>query len=131
MLSGEGAAAHGGRWNSRGVPAVYCCESLSLCALEILVHLPRGVLRLYSFVELEIPDEQVTHLSDDLPADPEATASMGDGLLGPDGVLAFSVPSAVNPLECIVVINPAHPDFDVVSCGEIRPFPMDERLLVR
>ena len=42
--------------------------------------------------------------------------------------LAIMAPSAVNPLERNVVINPAHPDFDRVLPGTIRPFTFDRRL---
>ena len=31
-LSGEGTKKHGGRWNSPGLPAVYCASSLALAA---------------------------------------------------------------------------------------------------
>ena len=44
--------------------------------------------------------------------------------------LAIIAPSAVNPLERNVVINPAHPDFDKVRPGTIRPFAFDRRLAV-
>ena len=37
-FNGEGARLWGGRWNSPGLPAVYCSQSLSLALLEILVH---------------------------------------------------------------------------------------------
>ena len=37
-------------------------------------------------------------------------------------------PSFVNPLECNVVINPTHPDFDKVLPGTIRSFVFDRRL---
>jgi len=131
VLSGDGAAEHGGRWNLKGVPAIYCCESLSLCALEILVHLPRGVLRLYSFIELDVPDEHVTHLSADTPTDDETAVNVGNNLLGQDGVLVFSVPSMVNSIERNVVINPVHPEFERITHGEVQPFPMDQRLVRR
>ena len=42
-LSGEGARKAGGRWNSRGIPLVYTSQSISLCALEVAVHLPLGM----------------------------------------------------------------------------------------
>ena len=35
-FSGAGAAANPGRWNSLGTRLVYCSETRSLCALEIL-----------------------------------------------------------------------------------------------
>ena len=38
-LDGEGARLNGGRWNEPGTPIVYTAGSLSLAALEVLVHL--------------------------------------------------------------------------------------------
>ena len=42
--------------------------------------------------------------------------------------LAIAAPSAVNPLERDVVINPIHPDFRAITAGDIRPFIFDNRL---
>jgi RES domain-containing protein len=39
MFSGEGASKFGGRWNSQGTKVAYTSQSLSLAALELLVHL--------------------------------------------------------------------------------------------
>ncbi len=39
MFDGEGAFRFGGRWNSRGTRILYTAGSLSLAALEMLVHL--------------------------------------------------------------------------------------------
>jgi RES domain-containing protein len=131
MLSGKGAADYGGRWNSVGVPAVYCSESLSLCALEILVHLPRGVLRLYRFLEIDIPESSVVRLY--MPASWEAltTQALGNRYLGPNGVLAFSVPSCVNSYENNIILNPSHQDFSAIKCGKPTDYPLDPRLLAR
>ena len=38
-LDGEGARLNGGRWNEPGTPIVYTAGSLSLAALDVLVHL--------------------------------------------------------------------------------------------
>lgn len=128
LLSGDGAAKYGGRWNSVGVPAVYCSESLSLCALEILVHLPRGVLRQYRYLEIHVPDDAIVAPAYDGKTD---TQHFGDTYLGSSGVLAFLVPSAVNPIEHNLVLNPEHGRFDEVSHASVEPFPMDARLLTR
>ena len=42
--------------------------------------------------------------------------------------LAIMAPSTANPLKRNVVINPAHPDFDKVVPGTIRPFIFDRAL---
>lgn len=122
MLNGEGARLVGGRWNSIGVRAVYCAESPSLAALEILVHLAGEDWPPYSILDIEIPDELIiepTGSTDD-------TRAVGDELLKRG--LAFAVPSAVNGLERTVVINPEHPDFRRITVGKIRPFVLDQRL---
>ena len=131
MLSGEGARQWGGRYNSSGVRAVYCASTLSLAALEILVHAPRvAMLPDYRFLQVDVPDDAIEHLGDQgLPHD---TVVLGDERLGAAGVLGFSVASVVLPLERNVVLNPDHPDFaSVVTHGEVQPFVLDERLLLR
>lgn len=131
MLSGEGARQWGGRYNSSGVRAVYCASTLSLAALEILVHAPRvAMLPDYRFLEIDVPDDAIEHIGDQgLPAD---TVALGEQMLGEAGVLGFSVASVVLPMERNVVLNPDHPDFaSVVTHGEVQPFLLDERLLLR
>lgn len=129
LRSGDGAREWGGRFNSPGVRAVYCSTTLSLAALEILVHAPRtNLLPEYRFLEVCVPDQAIEHLHlADLGDD---TATVGDQRLGADGLLGFSAPSFVIPLERNLVLNPVHPDFrELVSHGTIRPFPMDPRLI--
>lgn len=131
LLGGEGAREWGGRFNSPGVRAVYCSTTLSLAALEILVHAPRvEMLPEYRFVEVNVPDEAIENLDlEDIGDDAE---SIGNTRLGPDGILGFSVPSFVIPLERNLVLNPEHPDFGrLVTHGTIQPLPLDERLLAR
>lgn len=131
MLSGEGAREWGGRFNSPGVRAVYCSSTLSLAALEILVHAPRvAILPEYRFLEVEVPDRAIERIADeDIAID--ATA-LGDERLGEGGILGFSVASFVIPLERNVVLNPDHPDFaSLVTHGDVEPFTLDERLLLR
>ena len=131
LLSGEGAREWGGRFNSPGVRAVYCSTTLSLAALEILVHAPRvEVLPEYRFLEVNVPDEAIEHL--EVADVGDETESIGDTRLGVDGILGFSVPSFVIPLERNLVLNPEHPDFPrLVTHGTIRPLQLDRRLLSR
>ncbi len=131
MLSGEGAREWGGRFNSPGVRAIYCASTLSLAALEILVHAPRvAILPEYRFLEVQVPDRAIEHIaSEDIAED---ASVVGDERLGADGILGFSVASFVMPLEHNVVLNPDHPDFaSLVTHGDIEPFTLDERLLLR
>ena len=123
MLSGEGAARYGGRWNPKGVPAVYCSENSSLAALEILANLARpSTFPSYRILDLDVPDGSIA-AAPDLNGD---TRHTGAEMLRTR--LAIATRSFVNPLERNVVINPAHPDFDKVLPGTIRPFVLDRRL---
>ena len=123
MLSGEGAARYGGRWNPKGVPAVYCSENSSLAALEILVNLAcPSTFPSYCILDLDVPDGSITAAPGLIGDTRQAGAEMLRTCL------AIMAPSVVNPLEHNVVINPAHPDFDKVFPGTIRPFVFDRRL---
>ena len=123
MLSGEGAARYGGRWNPKGVPAVYCSENSSLAALEILANLVRlSAFPSYRILDLDVPDDSITAP----PGPVDDTRRAGAEMLRIH--LAIMAPSFVNPLERNVVINPAHPDFDRVLPGTLRPFVFDRRL---
>jgi RES domain-containing protein len=122
MLNGEGARRFGGRWNSVGVPAVYCAETSSLAALEILIHLAGEDWPPHSILDIEIADALIVEPT----GSTHDTRAAGDGLLARS--LAFAVPSAVNGLERTVVINPDHRDFRRIRVGRIRPFVLDRRL---
>ena len=123
VLSGEAAAKYGGRWNPKGVPAVYCSENASLAALEILANLARpSTFPSYRILDLDVPDGSIAAVPDLMGDTRQAGAEMLRTRL------AIMAPSFVNPIERNVVINPAHPDFDRVLPGTIRPFVFDRRL---
>ena len=126
VLSGEGAARYGGRWNPRGMPAVYCSENSSLAALEVLANLARpSTFPSYRVLDLDVPDGATFVL----PEPSGDTRRAGAELLRTH--LAIAAPSAVNPLERNVVLSPAHPDFDRVVPGVIRPFVFDRGLAAK
>lgn len=123
MLSGDGAAQFGGRWNPKGVKAVYCSENSSLAALEILANLARpSAFPAHNVLDLDVPDEAIAIASLSAPD----TRATGAAILR--DYLALAAPSAVNPLERNVVINPLHRDFEMIVAGNIQPFAFDQRL---
>ena len=135
-FSGEGARLFGGRWNSVGVPVVYTSSTLSLAALETLVHADRSDLdRVWIAFRVDIPDELVLELRDeDLPADWRATPVsegaryVGDAWAETHASVALAVPSTIVPVERNWLLNPSHPAFDRVSIGEPQRFRFDDRL---
>lgn len=55
-LSGIGAKFTGGRWNSKGVPMVYCSTSIALATLATVHYLRAGTLPFNRFlVRIEVP----------------------------------------------------------------------------
>ena len=136
-FDGEGARRFGGRWNSKGQPAVYVASSESLAVLEVLVHLGRREpLPRYALFQVWIPAETIVHLDDNAlppnwrdPIPPAATAEIGDAWLANGKSLALAVPSVVVPREVNYMLNPAHPGFAEVVAGAQRVlFAFDERL---
>jgi RES domain-containing protein len=132
---GEGAQKSGGRWNSAGVPVVYTSESLSLALVEVLVHLPSGVLPAYSAIPIEFAEPLVTVVEPGrLPPNwksyppPAETQAIGDAWVGAGKSPLLRVPSVVVPDEFNYVLNPSHPAFARVKIGPPRAFPFDPRL---
>ncbi len=135
-FDGEGARLFGGRWNRPGVAVVYASESLSLAALELLVHLERGAaLAHYVFCRVEFPDSAVEDLpARRLPANwrvspaPLALQEIGTRWARARRSPVLRVPSAVIPLESNFLLNPDHPGFArFVRAGPER-FDFDPRL---
>ncbi len=136
-LDGQGARLAGGRWNSRGTAVVYASETLSLAALELLVHcdaafLPDDLVA----IPIEIPDglparrieaASLARTWRHHPA-PESLARLGDAWASDRGSAVLSVPSAVVPGERNFLLNPAHPDFKRIRAGRPEKFSLDARL---
>ena len=137
---GEGASLAGGRWNSRGVPMFYASSHLSLCVLEIFVHLP-AVLRLnipdFEAVRLSIPDDAgtirigVDEMEMMLGAsDPEAACrAAGDAWIAAGHALILAAPSIIVPEDLNLMLNPAHPRMHDVAIVSTRRFRFDARLV--
>lgn len=137
-LDGEGARLHGGRWNSEGVPVVYLSSSLSLAALEYLVHIdiedaPTDLVAL----KVELPDtasaEEIE--TETLPndwfsvADHPTCVELGNSWVERGDSLLLWVPSALIRVESNVLLNPRHADAGNVRVLSSTPFAFDARLL--
>lgn len=136
-LSGRGAEISGGRWNSKGTPVLYTCESRSLCLLEIAVLLSvMDVPDDYKLVTIELDDKLVKEIQEsELPKDwqmyPHLKYSQvfGDGLLKSDKHRAFMLPSAIVPAENNIIINTRQLDLKKIRIIAIDDFYIDERLM--
>lgn len=127
-MSGEGARIAGGRWNSKGLRAVYAASSLSLAAIEILVHVPVArILAGYVQLRIDVPDAVLLDLNSTGIAG-EGMRLAGDQFLRDRKAVALRVPSSVIPTEYNIVINPGHQEFKLVSWANIEPFQFDSRL---
>lgn len=136
-LDGEGARQVGGRWNSEGTAVVYTAATLSLAALEYLVHVdPEDVPDDLVAMRIEMPDEAPVQkvAVEDLPRgwsrepDHPACIEIGDRWAAEVQSLALRVPSAVVPEESNILLNPAHPDARRLRVIRVRGFTFDPRL---
>jgi len=135
-FSGEGASRYGGRWNSIGTKVVYVSSSLSLAALEMLVHLPAGCSISFRTFRVRFKKAWVQTLEGHaLPQnwqeEPPAaeTQAIGDAWAQGSGSAVLAVPSAIVPHEQNFLLNPAHPDFAKIQIDPATPFAFDPRLL--
>lgn len=129
---GEGARKVGGRWNPRGIPAVYASATLSLAALELLAHLNSvdDAPELVSF-RIEFDSKLVTEVT--LPESwrklgLNSTRALGRSWFADGKSPILKVPSFVIPSESNFVLNPAHPAFSKIAIGPQEPFQLDPRL---
>ena len=135
-FSGDGAAKYGGRWNSRGRRVVYLSDSISLAALEILVHTTEreDLARVpYVFFEVKLEPRWIAD-PPRLPAkwndamDLSVAQKIGDQWLDTAKSCLLRVPSAIIPQQHNLLANPVHPDFTKLKIGKMQHFDFDARL---
>lgn len=136
-LSGRGAEINGGRWNNKGIPALYTTCSRALAVLEVAVHVPLGIIPInYYMAVIEIPEGisitkmEIAALPPNWNRNPilKATQYLGDDFLNNGTHLALQVPSATVTADCNYVLNPRHPGFNELKVMAIEPFEFDSRL---
>jgi len=136
-LSGEGARRFGGRWNEQGTAILYASQNESLAALEILAHTPISEIPDdLSLLVLSIPESIVLERVDpnELPENwreyPSSNelARIGSRWVGSRSSLMLKVPSALVRTDWNVLINPDHPEMDMVNIKEVLHFQFDSRI---
>jgi RES domain-containing protein len=135
-LSGAGAKAFGGRWNSKGNAMLYMASNRSLALLEVLVHLtPIIIPDNYCMITVKVPDDTEVFDISILPenwtesADELDLKKTGDKFLRENKNLLLKVPSSIVVDEFNFLINPAHPLASKIKIVSILPFSFDSRLL--
>jgi RES domain-containing protein len=127
-IDGMGAFKNGGRWNSKGVHAVYTASSLALARCELARHVNlESIPDDFSVYEIEIPDRnyrQLENIPEDWRKDPpsRSTSDLGDKELQNPDVLAFYVPSVCDPNSFNFIINPTSVHFGKVKVLQYYPF---------
>ena len=138
-MSGGGAKATGGRWNSKGVPVVYASTSIALATLETLTHLGDNIaIRNAFLLQIDVPASvwklreiiQPADLDPTWVAEPlgSTTVNFGDNWLAGASAPILMVPSVIVPEEYNVLINPMHPRAKRLQAKVVRQFIYDPRL---
>lgn len=135
-LTGLGPKSYGGRWNYRGVPAIYTSETRALAALEFLVHVKTRKADNLKIATISIQDSIIPmeFRIETLPKGwrdhppPVKLAELGTDWLKSLKSLMLRVPSAVIPNEVNLIINPMHKDMKYVKIIHVEDFTYDKRL---
>ncbi len=130
-LSGFGAKKTGGRWNRKGIAALYTAENASLAVLEVLVHLDKTEIPTdYVLLEISAPETVIVRITDSSSNQLEALYQDGYLALKSD-IIGFSVPSVIIPNDYVVVLYPdAQMSAKTLAITRITPFTFDERLFL-
>lgn len=135
-LSGKGAEIAGGRWNHRGLPALYLAGNRSLAILETIVHC-QYIKDLYNrlMLSIEVPEDNVEifntdHLPHDWNVTPWHNFTIDEGTkwLESFNALILKIPSAIVPAENIFMVNPRHSAFKKIKIRQKEEFKPDNRL---
>ena len=136
-FSGTGGLDSPGRWHRKGQPIIYTASTLSLAALELLIHLGRTDSRIALVsVHATIPDDLAKDGVDakGLPANwnssppIDATMDLGTKWCASKRSVVMRVPSAVIQGEFNYLLNPLHADFKLIRASMPEPFTFDQRL---
>lgn len=135
-ISGHGAELYGGRWNPKGIAALYTAHSISLAVLELVVNFSTTETPLlldYYLLEVFIPDKTILNYPlEKLPpnwvSNYRYTQEIGNDFLQSNKHLVLKVPSAVIPQENNYIINTHHKAFNEIYISKSKKYNLDNRL---
>ncbi len=138
-LTGEGARLYGGRWNPKGLPALYTSGSRALCILELLVHTRLGQMPpALTMLTIEIPSKFSRKIEE---VDPNilhpidwknsihATQAIGQHIFK-ENKLGIKAPSAIVEQEYNFILNPQSKNFKEIKIVQRESVHLDRRLKV-
>jgi len=133
-FSGQGGLQASARWHTAGQAVVYTAQSLSLAALEILVHLKQtNDLQPFRFFVVEIPEKFIL-MPPSYPArwqtEYRISRAFGDAWLKGSEQPVLRVPSLITPGEWNFLLNPLQRDLSLkwVIAGP-STYTFDHRIL--
>jgi RES domain-containing protein len=136
-LDGVGGLYVSGRWHTKGHPVLYCTLNPATALLETLVHMEIDTedrLERFQVLRIEGPDTLSTEeikpnvLSANWVEDIAFTQNVGDGWLSETGSLLLKVPSVLVPETWNVLVNPQHPEANLLKITMTYEHPFDARL---
>lgn len=135
-LSGQGGLLSEGRWNSKGIPVVYCSDHPATCLLEMLVRIERAdVPPSFRLLSIEVPNDAPSlrlaesELAEGWRANFAYTQSRGTQLLGDAEHLTITVPCVIVPFAWNVLLNPEHHAISRCSIVDVIESSFDPRLI--
>lgn len=132
------ASGRAARWNSNGHFMLYAASTRALACLENMVHRrSTGKDDLFRVTLIQIPDDlKIKKINKSkLPANWQdyinytTCQAIGDEWLKENNTAVLQVPSAIISEEYNYLINPRHPDFNLIKMHSIEKFAFDERLV--
>jgi hypothetical protein len=116
-LSGFGAKKTGGRWNRKGIAALYTAQNAALAVLEVLVHLDKA--------EISVPDPAIVSIDHQSDERLEFLYQNGHRGLASESI-GFSIPSIIVPHDRVVVLYPeAAISTSSLAITTVAPFAFD------
>jgi RES domain-containing protein len=137
-LDGVGGLYVSGRWHTKGHPVVYCTFNPATALLETLVHIEIDsedrperyqVLRIECSDSLSMELIEPLSLPTDWAQDISSTQAIGDRWLSEKRSLLLQVPCVLVPETSNVLVNPQHPEANLLKLVAMYEHAFDARLL--